>query len=94
MRIFKLPGLVFIFGGLFLGLIRLVDAATGQGQDFSLHGILLKLDPNGGSAVRNLLPSAFAQEMFDGFMRAPAWAASLGFGLILFFIARQFGNDD
>jgi len=94
MRIFKIPGLVFIFGGLFLGLVRLIGVATGQEQDFSLHGILLKLDPNGGSTIRNMLSGTFAQDLFDGFMRAPAWAASLGFGLILFFIARQFGDDD
>ena len=94
MRIFKIPGLVLIFGGLFLGLVQLINMMAGQAQDLSLHGILQKLDPNGGSAMRNMLPGAFAQEMFDGLLRAPAWAASLAFGIILFLTARRFGDDD
>lgn len=94
MRIIKIPGLILIFAGIFFGIIQLVNMATGRAQDMSLIGILLKLDPNGGSAVRNMLPSGLAQDLFEALLRAPVWLVALCLGAALWFTARAFGDDD
>jgi hypothetical protein len=93
MRFFRILSLIFFFGAAFFGAVQIFNNMRGIPDKLSLQAIWQHATSNSGDGLRDIMPTAFLQDMVTAVLTAPCWLASLLAGVAFWALARATDED-